>query len=115
MNVSYAFPAPTSTSSLVLSDLRDFTLDNVDQLDWLLRASCADEQLAALHRLVEDFHDDSAFLEDAYLILREIRDQLQELPIHNPFALLWARPDLDASIRWLGARLDDLLSDTDEM
>lgn len=115
MNISFDSSAPTSAATLVLPDLRDFTLGNVDLIDWLLRASYAEEQLAAFYRLVEDFHDDCAVLDEAYSILSEIRDQLRGLPVHIPFAHLRARPDLDASIRWLGARLDELLSDTDEI
>lgn len=113
MNANFIPTPQASTAAALLRALRDFALDNVDQLEWLLAACGAHQQLAAFRHLVEDLHDHGAAPEDAYLIFSEIRDQLGALPVHKPFAYLQARPDLEACIRWLGGQLDSILADTE--
>ncbi|WP_417743703.1 hypothetical protein [Salipiger sp.] len=114
MNAPFAISATTPSTASVMPYLRDFTLENTEQLEWLLAASGAHEQLAALRHLIEDFYEDSADPGHAVAILNDIRHHLRDLPVYNPFAYLRARPDLDACIRWLGAQLDGILDDIDQ-
>lgn len=114
MNQISAISVHDIDTSFISTHLGGFLLANIDDIEWVLAASGAHELLAALRSLVEDFNDETAQAEDAMDVLEEIRDVISEVPIYNPFDQLRMRPDFDASVRWLGARLDDLLGSTNK-
>lgn len=113
MNQHFVASPCNLASDTVLPALKKFVLDNCDELDWILTESGAYEQRDDLRVLVEEVHDDAVDVECALTVLDCIRSALTDLPMHKPLDERQTRPDLDACIRWIGARLDELLAGDD--
>lgn len=99
-----------ATAPLIAPELSSFMLESADELEWILRASGEDEHVATARTLTEALVRGEADSREAYEVLAELREVLIDVPAQVSVVDHFARPDLDAAVRWFGARLDEFLS-----
>lgn len=82
------------------SALPRFMLENADELEWLLRAAGADEQVATMRCLTDALARGDADTSEAHDVLAELREMLLGMPNSVSVPEYLARPDL--ATPWIG-------------
>lgn len=110
MNLSFTTALhDNATVRLLPPHLSRFMLENVDELEWLLKAACADEQVTAARCLTNALVRGEADALEAQEVLAEIHEVLLNAPTRSRVPEHLSRPDLDAAVRWFGARIEEFL------
>jgi hypothetical protein len=90
-------------------EIRMFVNTNADELIRIASAAGGHNACAAATDLVETALEFSAPEEHLRDLLIVVRDALSDSPAQARGGSGHARSDLDAAVRWFGARLDDLI------
>lgn len=90
-----------------LSDLAAFVIQNGNDLLWVGGAAGGHNGRAAAAALVARIHSSSDDFEMIHDLVIVLRDALLSGFGHTNMAEACGRSDLDAALRWYGARLDE--------
>ena len=89
--------------------LRDFILENSEAVTETMAAIGGYEAAESAKELADAVFEAHPDLESILDDLTNMRDRLLQSAPSVRYSHANPRPDLDAAVRWLGARLDDLL------
>lgn len=92
-----------------LTRITSFVSDNVDDLIVVAGAAGGHNAAAAANDLVDMVLSGEAPADHLFDLLIFLRDAFMESPASASSFRAPGRPDLDAAVRWFGARLDDLI------
>jgi hypothetical protein len=106
-------PHRRSANSCGLDDSRNFVIGNADDLLWVATAAAGHNGRAAASDLVDAALCDTAPAEDIQDLLVIVRDFLSNAATRASDPWGANRPDLDAAVRWYGARLDEFIDQAD--